>query len=131
MSREQLLAKPIPGKWSTHQVVCHLADSDLVYAGRIKQVLVENDPTLLNMDENQWVARLADPARDVQAEVEMIERVRKHVGTILRGAAPADYQRKGNHTAAGVLSLETLLGRVTGHIPHHVAFIQEKRKLLG
>jgi len=26
MSREQLLARPIPGKWSTLEVICHLAD---------------------------------------------------------------------------------------------------------
>ena len=26
MSEEQLDAKPIAGKWSTRQVVCHLAD---------------------------------------------------------------------------------------------------------
>ena len=26
MTSDQLLARPIPGKWSTHEVVCHLAD---------------------------------------------------------------------------------------------------------
>jgi hypothetical protein len=26
MEKEQLLARPIPGKWSTQEVVCHLAD---------------------------------------------------------------------------------------------------------
>ncbi len=28
MSRDQLLARPIPGKWSVLEVVCHLADSE-------------------------------------------------------------------------------------------------------
>ena len=28
MSREQLTARPVPGKWSTLEVVCHLADFD-------------------------------------------------------------------------------------------------------
>jgi hypothetical protein len=26
MTRDQLLARSIPGKWSTQEVVCHLAD---------------------------------------------------------------------------------------------------------
>ena len=30
----------------------------------------------------------------------------------------------------GPLTLETLLRRITGHIPHHIRFILEKRQLL-
>jgi hypothetical protein len=32
MTREQLLARPVPGKWSTQEVVCHLADYEPIYA---------------------------------------------------------------------------------------------------
>jgi len=35
MTREQLLARPIPGKWSTQEVVCHLADYEPIYADRM------------------------------------------------------------------------------------------------
>ena len=33
MTRDQLLARPVPGKWSTQEVVCHLADYEPIYAG--------------------------------------------------------------------------------------------------
>ena len=46
MTQEQLIARPIPGKWSTLEVVCHLADFEIVYADRIKRVIAENEPTL-------------------------------------------------------------------------------------
>jgi hypothetical protein len=39
ISREQFIARPIPGKWSTLEVVCHLADFEIVYADRIKRVV--------------------------------------------------------------------------------------------
>ena len=32
MSQEQLLARPIPDKWSTWEVICHLADFEIVGA---------------------------------------------------------------------------------------------------
>ena len=35
MSQEQLVARPIPGKWSTLEVICHLADFEIVGADRI------------------------------------------------------------------------------------------------
>jgi hypothetical protein len=43
MDRSQLLARPIPRKWSTLEVVCHLADFEIVYADRIKRVIAENE----------------------------------------------------------------------------------------
>jgi len=33
---------PVPGKWSTRQVVCHLADFEPVYADRMKHVIAED-----------------------------------------------------------------------------------------
>ena len=50
---------------------------------------------------------------------------------ILRSLKPADFQRIGNHTEVGPLSLKALLERITGHIPHHVRFIHEKRAALA
>jgi hypothetical protein len=31
---------------------------------------------------------------------------------------------------SGPLTLETLVQRITGHIPHHVQFIEDKRKAM-
>ena len=47
MSREQVLARPVPGRWSTLEVVCHLADSEAIYADRMKRVLAEDRPLLI------------------------------------------------------------------------------------
>ena len=41
MTNEQFLARPIPGKWSTLEVICHLADFEIVGADRIKRVILE------------------------------------------------------------------------------------------
>jgi hypothetical protein len=51
MTQEQLVARPVPGKWSTLEVICHLADFEIVGADRIKRVIVENEPTLFGGDE--------------------------------------------------------------------------------
>ena len=44
MTTEQLLAKPIPGMWSTQEVVCHLANYEPIYADRMKRVIALNEP---------------------------------------------------------------------------------------
>jgi hypothetical protein len=40
MTREQTMARPVAGKWSTLEVVCHIADFEIVGADRIKRVMV-------------------------------------------------------------------------------------------
>lgn len=131
MSADDLKARPVAGRWSTLEVVCHLADADGVYAERIKRVLAEDGPPLRSMNPDEWQARLAYHERDAEEELRLLEFTRRQMARILRSLAPAGFQRTGHHSEAGPLTLETLLRRVTEHVPHHVQFIQEKRALLA
>jgi hypothetical protein len=131
MTPEQLLARPIPGKWSTLEVLCHLADFEIVYADRIKRVIAEHEPTLFGGDPDLFAARLAYQQRDVDNELLLVDVVRRQVAQVLQTLTPEDLQRRGIHSESGPLTLATLLQRITGHIPHHVRFIEEKRKVLG
>lgn len=131
MSPGQLAAVPVPGTWSTQQVVCHLADFEPVYADRMKRVIAEEEPLLLPGDPDLFAARLCYQQRDVQQELVLITAVRTQMACILSAQADVVFQRAGRHTADGLLSLETLLKRITGHIPHHVQFIRQKRVALG
>ena len=47
MTAEQVLARPIPGKWSTLEVVAHLADTEIYYTDRIERTLALERPLLL------------------------------------------------------------------------------------
>lgn len=131
MADEQLDARPIAGKWSTRQVVCHLADFEPIYADRMKRVIAENCPTFFGGDPDTFAAGLRYERRHVDEELSLVGAVRLHMVTILRELTAADFQRIGNHAEAGHLTLETLLRNIADHVPHHVNFIAEKRKALG
>ena len=131
MTRDQLLARPVPGKWSTQEVVCHLADYEPIYADRMKRVIALEEPDLLPGDPGLFAARLACDQRDVDEELTLIESTRKQMARILRALKPADFQRKGGHSRDGALTLEVLLQRITAHIPHHVRFIEEKQRAMA
>ena len=131
MSESQLDAVPIPGKWSTRQVICHIADFELVYADRMKRVVAVSEPTLFGGDPDVYAARLNYEQRNVQEELQLVKAIRVHMARILRSLTENDFQRIGHHSEDGPLTLETLLQRITEHIPHHIRFIKEKRELLG
>ena len=52
-----------PGKWSIRQIAAHLADSELVGAHRLRQVIAEDNPTLIAFDQDAglrtWTTRAA------------------------------------------------------------------------
>jgi hypothetical protein len=131
MTSDQLLARPIPAKWSTQEVVCHLADYEPIYADRMKRVIALEGPELLKGDPGLFAAHLAYDQRDVEEELALTEITRKQMGRILRALKPEDFQRRGLHSRDGALTLEVLLQRVTAHVPHHVRFIEEKRRVLA
>jgi DinB family protein len=131
MTREQVISRPVPGKWSTLEVVCHLADFEIVGVDRIKRVIAENKPTLPDGDEKAFAAALAYHSRDLDEELRLIESIRASTAHILRALRDEDFVRIGNHTAAGLLTLQQLVERMTRHVSHHVGFIVEKRKALG
>src|SRR5690349_1969408 len=131
MSREQLLARPVPGKWSTLEVICHLADFDPILADRMKRVIAEDRPALLAADENRFAAALAYEQRDLEEELAIIEHTRSQMARILRTLPAEALNRVGVHNERGELTLERLLTGATNHIPHHVRFIYDKRKAMG
>jgi DinB family protein len=131
MSREQVCARPVPGKWSTLEVVCHLADFDPILADRMKRVIAEDRPTLVGADENRFAAALAYHDRDLDEELAIVEGTRTQMAKILRKLPDAALERVGVHSERGPLTLEQLLTSAIRHIPHHLKFIEEKRRALN
>ena len=133
MTREQLLARPIPGKWSTLEVVCHISDFDPILADRMKRIvaMAAEVPLLLTADENRFATELRYHDRDVEEELAVIEATRAQMARIVRGLRPEQLQLTGNHNKRGLLTLERVIQLATNHIPHHLAFVAEKRKALG
>ena len=131
MSREQVLARPLAGKWSTLEVVCHLADFEPILADRMKRIIAEDKPQLLGADENRFAAYLVYHERNLEEELALIEHTRSQMARILRTLPEEALQRVGVHNERGPLTLEKMLTITVNHIPHHVKFIQEKRQALA
>jgi uncharacterized damage-inducible protein DinB len=131
LNREQLLARPVAGKWSTLEVVCHLSDFEPIFADRMKRVLALDNPPLMGADENKFAATLAYHDRDAEEELAIVDNTRKQMARILRKQPAEVLARIGAHSERGPRTLEQLLQGAIGHITHHVKFVHEKRKALG
>lgn len=132
MTHDQLLARPIDGRMSTLEVVCHVADMEGVMADRMKRVVAYDDvPLLLVADEDLYLKELHYHDRDPAEELAMVDAIRGQMARVIRRLTPAQFQRPGVHSKKGLVTLEQVIRGATNHIQHHLPFIAEKRKALG
>ena len=58
LAPEQAIARPGPGEWSIAELVAHLLDCDMVWSGRMKRVIAEeNRRRCQAFDEQAWMAQ--------------------------------------------------------------------------
>jgi hypothetical protein len=60
----------------------------------------------------------------------LIELMRNQMACILNALPTEVFAKTGIHSIDGPISLQSLLERITNHIPHHVKFFREKRAAL-
>lgn len=130
LSPIQLRTPAPPGLWSAQQIVCHLADFEIVYADRMKRIVAEDKPVLLSGDPDLFAEKLAYHQREVQDELDVITAVRRQVTRFLKSLKAADFERAGIHSTDGPLTLADMLTRIAGHVPHHAKFIEAKKSAL-
>lgn len=118
-----------PGKWSIRQIVCHLADSELVGADRFRRVIAEDNPTLIGFDQDAWAVKLDYHKRKLSQAVESFRRVRAENYELLKDLTEETYTRTGNHNERGAISLADLLRIYAEHAENHAKQIQTNRQL--
>ena len=131
MSRDQLLARPIEGRWSTLEVVCHLVDSEVAWTHRMKRAIAEDRPLLIGYDETRLAERLGYHDSEVEEELELFDRLRTQMAKILRRLPSDAWSRQGVHNERGLVSLEEMVQIETDHVEHHLNHVATKRRALG
>jgi hypothetical protein len=131
LSPQDLTAFPIPGTWSIQQIVLHLLDSDLVASHRMKQIIAEDNPTLVAWDESAFAERLSYNELDPHLAAELFAGNRRLTSEMLRRQAPSAFARRGIHSVRGPVTLAEHIELYTHHLDHHLKFLRRKRELLG
>src|SRR5690242_1045515 len=101
LSRDELLAYPVPGTWSIQQIVLHLMDSDLISSDRMKRVIAEENPTLVGYDETAFARGLFYESLDAALAADVFAKNRRLTAEILLRVPEQAFDRFGTHTERG------------------------------
>jgi hypothetical protein len=118
-----LRSRPFQGKWTPNEVIGHLVDSEWVYGYRLRLILCQDDPTILGMDQDLWVAGQRHNEREPSELVDTFGVMRAFNLVLWKRLSPADLRRAGRHNERGAESLDVMRRMLAGHDLSHLAQI--------
>jgi uncharacterized damage-inducible protein DinB len=124
-----LRRRPAPGKWCIHEIVGHLADSEILFSYRIRQVLADQDPKFSYMDQDAWAKSLGYMEAAIPELIAQFGVNRFHNLRLLRRIGPEDLSKSGFHPERNrQVTLEEIVQYWVGHGPNHFAQIERLKK---
>lgn len=118
---------PAPGKWSVRQIVCHLADSEIVGRDRFSRVIAETNPTIIGYDQDAWATKLDYHKRKFSQALETFRRIRGENFDLLKDQPAEAWTRTGTHNERGPMTLADLLRIYAEHAEKHALQIRGAR----
>jgi hypothetical protein len=120
---EKAAITPAPGKWSPKEIVCHLADSELVFGFRLRQTLAEDAPTIQPFDQEKWAATY--PGIAAEQALGVFSAIRKWNLLLIGTALPAAANRPVTHPERGTMTFLTIVETMAGHDLNHLAQLKK------
>jgi len=131
MDADSLRARPIAGKMSSLEVLCHIVDSDQFMCDRIKRTIATDEPVLMGVESAVYPLPLSYHDRDPELDLRLLELQRTQLAADLDRLPAEAWTRSAMHSENGRQTLLEIFDHAVDHLESHVAAIAEKRRVLG
>ena len=119
---ERIDVSPAPGKWSAREIICHLADVEVVFAFRLRQTLSEDHHIIQPMDQEKWARNYA--AYDTHAALAVLSSVRNWNLALIHHAGKAAWSKPNTHPERGEGSFGEIVETMAGHDLNHIQQVE-------
>lgn len=107
-----------PGKWTAREILCHLADTELVFAVRLRQTLAEPHHVIQPFDQDRWAATYA--SFDARAALAVFTSVRNWNLKLIDTATEEAFSKPVTHPERGEMTFRTIVETMAGHDLNHL-----------
>jgi uncharacterized damage-inducible protein DinB len=123
-SADELRRSPSSSRWSIAQIVAHLADSEIVFAYRVRMILASPGTEIQAYDQDAWSRAQHAERSDPQRSLALFTAIRESMLPLLRGLTDEELDRYGMHAERGKETVRHLLALYAGHDRNHLAQIE-------
>lgn len=122
--REMWQFRPAPDRWTIHEIIVHITDSEANSYIRCRRFVAEPGGTVLGYDESGWARALHYHDQSTDDALALFKWLRHASYTLVRNLSEAVWANMVNHTENGVMTMDDWLDTYERHIPEHITQMQ-------
>lgn len=121
--------KPAPNKWCILEILAHLADVEILYAYRMRQMLADRDPVIAPIDQDAWAKNLGY-MESSPPELVALYGLNRHANLrLLRRLKVDDLQKSARHPELDRrVTVADYVQMMAKHGPNHLEQIERLKK---
>ena len=112
--------RPAPERWTIHEIIVHIADSEANSYIRCRRLIAEPGSTVLGYDEVQWARGLDYHAQSPADALELFKWLRAKSYALIKTLPESAWSNTVLHSENGLMSLEDWLDTYERHVPEHI-----------
>ena len=109
----RLVRRPAPAKWSIRDILCHLADSEIVFGFRLRQTAAEAHHVIQPFDQDAWAAPAAK--LDAHAALDAFAAIRTWNLLFVHAVIPGALDKPVTHPERGTMTFQAIVETMAGH----------------
>ncbi|MEP7343416.1 MAG: DinB family protein [Acidobacteriota bacterium] len=107
-------------QWSVLEIVCHLADAELLASARIRRIITQDRPNLWGYQQEQWATALNYRQRRIETVLARFALLRRENAELLESVDAQVWHQTGAHDVYGTLTLQQLIEDYLNHTAKHL-----------
>lgn len=120
--------KPSPEKWSVHEIIVHISDSEANSYVRCRRFIAEPGSGVYGYDQDKWAIALNYHEQSTEDNLQLFKWLRKMTYELIKQVPDSIWQSATvQHSESGTMTFEQWLQIYEEHIPVHI--MQMKRNL--
>ena len=118
--REMWHFRPDQNRWSIHEIIIHITDSEANSYIRCRCFLAEPGGTILGYDEMKWAAALNYRDQSTNDALTLFKWLRHNTHKIIKDLPESVWSNTAQHTEDGAITMDDWLDTYERHIPEHI-----------
>ena len=112
--------KPAPDRWSIHEILIHIADSDANAYVKCRKLIAQPGQPVNDYNQDIWSKSLDYNGQSIKNALELFMLMRKTTYILLRNTPDNAWVQATGYAEDGIVTLDDWLNIYANHIPDHI-----------
>ena len=123
--REMWRYRPAADRWTIHEIVVHIADSEANSYVRCRRFIAEPGQAVMAYDERAWATDLRYHDQSADEALELFKWLRLKSYHLIKTLPESTWSNTVYHPENGTMTLDDWLDVYERHVPDHIAQMRE------